>query len=226
MKNLIGDNNYGVSRESVLDKFVTNSTKRYVTRFSTSGFLWMSPGHLSIPQYSNYRASNHKIFPRRRWYRSEITKKPKNYKRCQRHRRKTIYRCQRHRWIEADFWEGKKLWSKIFLAVPLRCFWGEARRDGIKKFWLIPVITVLGPHSQKAEPLHEKSIDFRYSTSLSNSSIYNTSTHFTVLNIIFYKLTNCFNRVLQKKNCLEKNCLSVFFCSSMGATVHKLGRKY
>ncbi len=32
------------------------------------------------------------IFPRCRWYRSEITKKPKIYHRCQQHRRKTVQR--------------------------------------------------------------------------------------------------------------------------------------
>ncbi len=37
------------------------------------------------------------IYRRCRWYRSEITKRPKIYRRCQRHRRKTDHRCQRHR---------------------------------------------------------------------------------------------------------------------------------
>ncbi len=41
------------------------------------------------------------IFPRCRWYRSEITKRPKIYRRCQWHRRKTVHRCQRHRRIES-----------------------------------------------------------------------------------------------------------------------------
>jgi hypothetical protein len=42
-----------------------------------------------------------KISPWCRWYRSEITKKPKIYRRCQRHCWKTVHRCQWHRRIES-----------------------------------------------------------------------------------------------------------------------------
>ncbi len=38
-----------------------------------------------------------KIAPRCRWYQSEITKKPKIYRRCKRQCQKTVHRCQRYR---------------------------------------------------------------------------------------------------------------------------------
>ncbi len=65
----------------------------------------VSPRPISIPLgpfwiFSKIQWHRRKIHRRcrifYRWYRSEITKRPKIYRRCQRHRRKTVHRCQRH----------------------------------------------------------------------------------------------------------------------------------